>query len=239
MIQEPKKMTDDVQSSIQTAGIVAKNVLAHDDLKTMGKYSAECVGPKEHLRDEYIQLRDKAIEIRQFIKRNSKDFVDLYVNELKYINEKMQEMLEPKWSDVALNVVTTEGKNFALDKILTGSSYTAAWYIGLIDADSYTSTPVAGDTSASHSTWVESSEYAAANRPAASFSAASGGISTLSSAASFAMNATTTIKGCGMWSNNTKGGTTGSLLSAGTFGGGDKSLQNGDTLNVSYQLQLS
>ena len=238
MIQEPKKMTDNIQSFIQADGAVAKNALVHDGLMTIGKYFAECVGPKEHLRSEYIKLRDRALDISGVIKRRRKNYLDASFTELQILKERMEEMLEPKWSDVAPNVVTTDGKNYILDKTLTGSAYTAAWYLGLIDADSYMSTPVVGNTAASHATWVESSEYAAATRPAASFLAASGGVSTLSSAAAFAMNADTTIKGCGMWSNSTKGGITGSLLSAGLFTGGDEVLQNGDTLNVSYQLTL-
>lgn len=43
-----------------------------------------------------------------------------------------------KWADQIDNLVTTAGKNDALDKYLAGSGYTAAWYLGLIGATGYT-----------------------------------------------------------------------------------------------------
>lgn len=143
-----------------------------------------------------------------------------------------------KWVDDIDNLVTTAGKNDALDKYLAGSAYTAAWYVGLIGAASYTSGAAAGDTSSSHGGWVEDQSYSQGARPTAAFAAASSGSKALSSAAVFTMNAGVTIKGCFLISNSTKGGTTGVLYSAGVFTGGDKVLQSGDTLNVSYTASL-
>lgn len=143
-----------------------------------------------------------------------------------------------KWADSIKNVVTTAGKNDALDKYLAGSAYTAAWYLGLIGATSYVSTPVVGDTSASHATWAEDQNYSQGTRPAAAWAAAAAGSKALSSAAVFSMNASTTIKGCFLISISTKGGATGVLYSAGLFSGGDKVMQSGDTLNVSYTASL-
>lgn len=140
-----------------------------------------------------------------------------------------------KWSEDFDNLVTTVGKNFALDAVLSGSAYTAAWYVGLISSVSYTTGPAAGDSAASHGGWIEDQNYTQSNRPTASFGAASGGTKALSSAAVFSMNANTTIKGCFLIGSPTKGGTTGTLYSAGLFVGGDKVMQNGDTLNVSWQ----
>ena len=142
------------------------------------------------------------------------------------------------WTDQINNLVTTAGKNDALDKYLSGSAYTAAWYMGLIDSTGYTTGAVVGDTMASHSGWAESSAYSQAARPTAAFSAASGGSKALSAALSFSINASVTIKGCFLTSISTKGGTTGVLYSAGTFTGGDKILANGDTLNVSYTASM-
>jgi hypothetical protein len=143
-----------------------------------------------------------------------------------------------KWTDGFDNLVTTAGKNDALDKYLSGSSYTAAWYLGLIGIASYTTGPAVGDTAASHGGWVEASGYSQGSRPTAAFSAASAGSKALSSAAVFSVNADTTVKGCFLISNATKGGTTGILYSAGLFTAGDKVVQNGDTLNVSYTASL-
>lgn len=142
-----------------------------------------------------------------------------------------------KWRDTIANLVTTAGKNDALDKYLAGSAYTAAWYVGLIDLTSY-SAVAAGDTSSSHAGWLESTAYSNANRIAATFAAASGGSKATSAASAFSINATATIKGCFLITNNTKGGTTGILYSAGLFSGGDKAVANLDTLNVSYTASL-
>lgn len=139
-----------------------------------------------------------------------------------------------RWRDHIDNVVTTVGKNDLLDKYLSGSAYTAAWYLGLISATGYTGAPAAGDTMASHSNWAEDQNYSQGARPTAAFAAASAGSKALSSALTYSMNATTTIKGCFVTSVSTKGGTTGILFSAGLFTGGDKPTQNGDTLSVSY-----
>lgn len=143
-----------------------------------------------------------------------------------------------RWSESIDNLVTTVGKNDALDKYLSGSAYTAAWYVGLISATSYGAGPAASDTSAAHAGWTESANYSQAARPTAAWSAASSGSKALSSAAVFSINADTTIKGCFLISNATKGGTTGILYSAGLFTAGDKVVQTGDTLNVSYTASL-
>lgn len=143
-----------------------------------------------------------------------------------------------KWVDDIHNLVTTPGKNDALDKYLAGSAYTAAWYLGLISATGYGAGPAAADTAASHAGWAEDQNYSQAARPTAAFSAAAGGSKSLSSALTFSMNASTTVKGCFLISNATKGGTTGVLYSAGLFSGGDKVLASGDTLSVSYTASL-
>lgn len=142
-----------------------------------------------------------------------------------------------KWSDTIKNLVTTVGKNDALDKYLAGATYTAAWYLGLISSAGYTGV-AAGDTSASHAGWTESAAYSQAARPTVGFSAASGGSKSTSAALVFSINAAATIKGSFLISNSTKSGTTGILYSAGLFTGGDKVVDNGDTLNVSYTASL-
>jgi hypothetical protein len=143
-----------------------------------------------------------------------------------------------KWQEEIKNVVTTAGRNDLLDKYLAGSTYTAAWYIGLISSVSYTGVPVLADTSASHGTWTEDATYSNGTRPAATFASASGGNKATSSASVFNINGTATIKGCFLISNSTKSGTTGILYSAGLFSG-DKPVSNTDTLSVSYTAQTS
>lgn len=142
-----------------------------------------------------------------------------------------------KWTDGFPNTVLTAGKNELLDKALAGSSYTAAFYLGLISSSGYSAISAA-DTAASHAGWTESTAYSNSTRVAASWASASSGSKALSSAASFTINATDTIKGTFLATNSTKGGTSGIHISAGLFTGGDKSVTSGDTLNVSYSLGL-
>lgn len=143
-----------------------------------------------------------------------------------------------KWSDSIENLVTTGGKNDALDKYLAGSGYTAAWYLGLISSTGYTTGADVADTMASHGGWAEDQNYSNGTRVAPAFSAAAAGSKTTSSAAAFNINSATTIKGCFLTTGSAKGGTTGILYSAGLFTGGDKAVSSGDTLNVSYTASL-
>ena len=141
-----------------------------------------------------------------------------------------------KWSEMFRNLVTTAGKNDLLDKYLAGSTYTAAWYLGLVDGAS-SPTYAAGDTSSSHAGWTESVAYSNSTRPAVSWSSASAG-SKASTATSFSINGTATIAGAFLISNSTKSGTTGVLYSAGSFTGGNRSVASGDTLNVTYTASV-
>lgn len=143
---------------------------------------------------------------------------------------------DERWTEEFTNLVTTAGKNDLLDKYFKGSTYTAAWYVGLISNTSY-SAIAAADTSASHAGWTESTAYSNANRPTLTLGTpASGSVDNSASKASFTINATATIKGCFTITNNTKGGTTGILYSAGLFTEGDRSVVNGDTLQVTVTL---
>lgn len=151
-----------------------------------------------------------------------------------------------KWVDTFKNVVTTVGKNQLLDAALAGSSYTVVGpFIGLISSTSY-SAVAAGDTMSSHSGWLEAGNANAPTytspRKTASWAAASGGSKALSSAAAFPITGSGTVKGCfmvfGTGAVSTIDNTSGVLLSAGLFSTGDKPVNNGDTLNVSYSLAL-
>jgi len=151
-----------------------------------------------------------------------------------------------KWRELIDNIVQTVGKNLALDTFLAGSAYTVTGpYMGLISSVSY-SAVAAGDTMASHAGWLEAGGTNAptysGNRKTAVWAAATAGSKALTAALSFAITSTGTIKGAficyGTGASATKDNTGGILWSAGTFSTGDKSVVNGDTLNVNYSTSL-
>lgn len=146
---------------------------------------------------------------------------------------------EIRWTDDFFNVVTTVGKTDLVDKYFKGATYTAAWFVGLIDASGYTAV-AAGDTAASHAGWTEThTTYSQGTRPALTFGTASAGsVNNSASAAAFSMTGTVTVKGAFVISNSTKGGTTGILYSAGAFGA-DRAVVNGDSLNVTITLTIT
>jgi hypothetical protein len=147
-----------------------------------------------------------------------------------------------KWEAQSPNLVVNVGLKDMNDKYFTGSGYTATWFIGLYGAAA-SNNPAAGDTAASHAGWTEVTAYSQAARPAAVFAAATTAdpsvISNTASPAVYSINGTTTVGGAFLISNSTKGGTTGTLFSAADFQSpGDRSVANGDTLNVTYQFSL-
>lgn len=142
-----------------------------------------------------------------------------------------------KWRDVFPNLVVNAGLDDALDKHLKGSAYTAAWYVGLTDG---TPTVAAADTMASHAGWVEVQTYSEAVRQTLTLgTVASQSVDNSASKASFSINGSATVGGAFVVTDNTKGGTSGTLYGAGAFTGGDKSVGNGDTLNVTVTATAS
>ena len=135
------------------------------------------------------------------------------------------------WAAPIDNLVTDAGKNDLLDRYLGGGS-ALTFSLGLINGAS--PTIAAADTMSAHAGWTENQNYSASTRPTPSWnSASSKSKSTLST--TFAINANSqTIGGLFIVSNNTKGGTSGVLYSAGTFTGGAKNANSGDTISVVY-----
>lgn len=143
-----------------------------------------------------------------------------------------------KWEDEAHNLITNAGLNDVLNEYIRGTSQTTAWYMGLVDNASWTAF-AAGDTAASHTGWLESAAYSNATRPQWSPGASSGQSITNGSTVNFTINATATIKGLFIISNNTISGTTGTLFSEAAFSGGNQAVQSGDTLQCTYTLSLA
>jgi hypothetical protein len=223
---------DAVEASTVALG---QSAAVSEQSKATGVYKAVCTGPQEHDRARYVELRDQIaqIETSNLITRL------LYSSQLAVLKKKLNAIpLEKKWEDTVLNLVTTVGGNNMLDNHLSGSAYTAAWYMGLISLTGYTTGPALTDTMASHGGWTEDVNYSNAARPTTAWSAAAAKAKSLSAGLVFNMNGSTTIKGCFLNSVSTKSGTTGVLFSAGLFTGGDQPVVNGNTLTVTYTASV-
>jgi len=142
-----------------------------------------------------------------------------------------------KWREVCPNIVVNTGLDEILDKFYKGAAYTAAHYVGLTDG---TPTVVAGDTMAAHGGWTEVVAYTEGTRQAFTPGAvAAQSVDNSAAKASFSINAGTTIGGGFLTTDDTKGGGAGTLIGGAAFTGGDRSLQNGDTLNVTITASAS
>jgi hypothetical protein len=149
-----------------------------------------------------------------------------------------------KWVDDSKNLVVNVGLQYMAGTALDGSTARiTSWYLGLYGAAS-SNNPAAGDTMSSHAGWTEVTDYTEATRPAATFVAATTAnpsvVTNSASKAQFTMNATVTVGGAFLTSNNTKGGTSGTLFSAKDFNSpGDRAVVSGDVVLVTYTFSLS
>jgi hypothetical protein len=148
-----------------------------------------------------------------------------------------------KWEDSAKNIVVNTGLQDMNEKYFKGSSYTAAWYIGLVDGPNSGNTYAAGDTLASHAGWTENTDYSGSNRITATFGTATTAdpsvIDNSGSVAVFSITGTATIAGAFLTVTQDRSTTTGLLFSVSAFTGGDRAVISGDTLNVTYEFSLA
>ena len=152
-----------------------------------------------------------------------------------------------KWRDEAKNLTTNQGRQDMNAKYFLGSSYTAAWFIGLVNNTPTPSYAVA-DTMASHAGWVETTDYSGTDRATATFGTAttadpsviSNSVASGGTVATFGITGTVTIDGAFLTATQDNSTNTGVLFSVAAFESpGDRSVVNGDTLNVTYQFSLA
>jgi len=137
-----------------------------------------------------------------------------------------------KWTDSFENLVVTEGLNLLITNSFKTIPGSVTWFVGLKGSG----TVVAGDTMSSHAGWSEVTTYDEANRPGfTAGTVASGSVNNSAAKAVFTISGTVTVNGAFLTSNNTKGGTTGSLYGAGDFGS-PRSLVDNDVLNVQVDI---
>lgn len=146
-----------------------------------------------------------------------------------------------KWEAEFPNLVVNEGLKDMNNRYFKGSSYTAAWYMGLITGPGASNSYAAGDTLASHAGWTEFTNYSGGVRPAITFgtpTTADPSVIT-NTPTSFSISSTGgTVAGAFVCSATS--GTSGTLFSEANFESpGDRIVVSGDTLNVTYTLSLA
>jgi hypothetical protein len=228
---------------------VARAVELSDKANAIGLYQASCFAPAPGDLDHFLRVRSLRDQILV------DPLLAWRLPELDRLQDELDEIpLFEKWTDHFRNTVVTEGKNAFLTHALKGSSYTASQVLGLIEDTGYSAisasntaasiTAVGGGSPANG--WNEAPSSTLATRGTPSFGTASSGSLALSSAVSLSIIATDTIKGAfmlmrsaaGTAPTTTVGNTSGAILSAGLFSGGDRAVANGDTLSVSYSLSV-
>lgn len=136
-----------------------------------------------------------------------------------------------KWYAAGTNVVVNEGLDDILDQYWNEGSGPPI-FCGLKD----TGTPIPANTMGTHSEWGTITPYSNGTDPAVLMgSASSQSIDNSGSKAVFNIDNTDEVFGAFVKTNNTKGGTTGILVSAEDFGA-SRNVVNLDTLNVTITV---
>ena len=146
-----------------------------------------------------------------------------------------------KWEETTHNLVVNQGLQDMNTKYFAGSSYTAAWYLGLITGPGSGTTIAAADTLASHAGWTEFTNYSG-NRKAVTFGTATTAdpsvIDNSGSPSQFTISGAGGVV-AGAFLCNAASGTSGVLFSASDFQSpGDRTVVSGDTLTVTYTFSL-
>jgi len=146
-----------------------------------------------------------------------------------------------KWEEKTHNLVVNQGLQDMNTKYFSGSSYTAAWYIGLVTGPGSGTSFAAGDTLASHAGWTEFVNYSGSRKAAVFGTATTADPSVINNSASPASFGITSSGGvvAGAFLCSVASGTSGILFSESDFQSpGDRTVVSGDTLNVTYTFSL-
>jgi hypothetical protein len=145
-----------------------------------------------------------------------------------------------KWETTEHNLVVNEGLQNMNTQYFKGSTYTAAFFLGLITGPGSGTTFAAADTLASKA-WTEYTDYSGARKAVTFGTATTADPSVISNSAS---PASFTISGAGgtvagAFLCTVSSGTSGVLFSESDFQSpGDRIVVSGDTLNVTYTFSL-
>jgi hypothetical protein len=143
---------------------------------------------------------------------------------------------QTKWEVREKNLVVNAGLNHILDVVFAGSAQTNPWYLGLVASSM---TVASADTMSVHAGWAEVVPYATATRAVFVDVRTNRLVSNSASTVSHAINTAATIGGALLVSTNNKGGSSGILLCAVAFTGGDKAVADLDTLTITYTFSAA
>jgi hypothetical protein len=146
-----------------------------------------------------------------------------------------------KWEDSMSNLVVNQGLQEMNTEFFSGSTYTAAFFLGLVTGPGSGTTYAATDTLASHAGWTEFTNYSG-SRKAVTFGVATTAdpsvISNSASPSSFTISGAGGVV-AGAFLCTVASGTSGVLFSEADFQSpGDRTVVSGDTLNVTYTFSL-
>lgn len=136
------------------------------------------------------------------------------------------------------NGIVNVGLDDLLDVMFRNQTQSSTWYAALVDGAGFTAFD-ASDTMSSHTGWTEFTDYDEVVRQAWTPVNIGTGIILNTSYATYNINASGTVKGFFIVSDDTKSGTSGTLWSTAQFTNGDKSVVSGDIIKVQYQLTAS
>jgi hypothetical protein len=145
-----------------------------------------------------------------------------------------------KWKTSEHNLVVNEGLQEMNTEFFKGSTYTAAFFLGLITGPGSGTTFAAADTLASKA-WTEFTDYSGSRKAVTFGTATTADPSVISNSAS---PSSFTISGAGgvvagAFLCTVSSGTSGVLFSESDFQSpGDRTVVSGDTLNVTYTFSL-
>jgi hypothetical protein len=145
-----------------------------------------------------------------------------------------------KWETSEPNLVVNEGLQNMNTEYFKGSTYTAAFFLGLVTGPGSGTTFAAADTLASKA-WTEFTDYAGSRKAVTFGTATTADPSVITNSA--APSAFTISGGGGVVAGaflcTVSSGTSGVLFSASDFQSpGDRTVVSGDTLNVTYTFSL-
>ena len=143
-----------------------------------------------------------------------------------------------KWRETASNIVVNEGLDHLLNVLLKGGTPSDPWYVGLTGG---TPTVDAADSlTGTHGGWTEVTAYSeGARQEFVDDALSSQSVDNSTSKAAFSINADSTTIGGAFLADSATTGANGTLLCVAAFDGGDKSADNGDTLNVQYTFSAA